>query len=78
MISYKSGSAITAIAYGKIFAFTFVHAWLSLTFVDVYKKKKTTKTLIDVVITLYGLLVSMFFSFFSLVLLCSFGVNVQN
>lgn len=36
MISYKSGSAITTIAYGKIFAFTFVHAWLSLAFVDVY------------------------------------------
>ena len=43
MISYKSGSAITAIAYGKIFAFTFVHAWLSLAFVDVYKKKSRQK-----------------------------------
>ena len=38
MISHKSGSAITAIASGKIFAFSSVYAWLSLTFVDVYKK----------------------------------------
>ena len=77
MISYKSGSAITAIASGTIFAFTSVHAWLSLAFVDVYNKKPS-KTLLDIVITLYGLLVSMFFSFFSLVSLCSFGVNLQN
>ena len=38
MISHKSGSAITAIASGKIFAFSSVYAWLSLAFVDVYKK----------------------------------------
>ena len=76
MISHKSGSAITAIASRKIFAFSSVYAWLSLTFIDVYKKKPTKN--IDIVITLYSLLVSIFISFFSLVLLCSFSVNLQH